>query len=302
MVKETPDIDNAADNVENVDSKDNMVDVNGNGKLLNVEENKENLNKNDNETNNNEDNNLVCCVCGKNENVKRCSGCKVAHYCSKDCQNSHWEYHSVYCQAIVDLQHLERAKLYGTSTVRQPSGLTGRTKRRMVDLVGKKPKIQCWLDDQKNEMLWDSGSQVTLVDRLWLNMKYPGKEIQSVSQFMDGRFKDFKLSAANSTEIKYDGVVVMDFGLKQGKVAFEVPVLVSSEPIAEPILGYNVLQHYVLDATEDELADLKECVMSDRQEEFESLVSLIQENADDSDFLAEIKASGDVTIPAGHKK
>ena len=27
---------------------------------------------------------FLCCVCGKNEGVKRCSGCKSAHYCSKD--------------------------------------------------------------------------------------------------------------------------------------------------------------------------------------------------------------------------
>ena len=242
MTEDTPEVADmgSVGNGKEIGDENNEVFDIGNVDNEIEDENIEN-DKNENDEVTENDKKLICCVCGEEENVKRCGGCKAAHYCSKDCQNSHWEYHSLYCQAIVDLEHLERCKLYGTKTVRQPSGLTGRTKRRMVDLVGEKPKIQCWFDDEKAEMLWDTGSQVTLVDRPWLNERYPQKEILPVSQFLDGKYKHFKLSAANSSEIKYDGVVLMDFGLKHGKVAFDVPVLVSSDPIAECILGYNVI-------------------------------------------------------------
>ena len=120
-------VDKSKEGEEVVDGDKSIEENNGN------KNDKVENDKNEQVTENNKK--LMCCVCGVEENVKRCSGCKAAHYCSKECQHSHWEHHSVYCQAIVDLEHLERCKLYGSKTVRQPSGLTGRTKRRMVYLV-----------------------------------------------------------------------------------------------------------------------------------------------------------------------
>mmetsp|Transcript_2003 Transcript_2003/g.3112 ORF Transcript_2003/g.3112 Transcript_2003/m.3112 type:complete len:412 (-) Transcript_2003:23-1258(-) len=32
----------------------------------------------------------ICCVCGKNKDIKRCSKCKERWYCGRDCQRHHW--------------------------------------------------------------------------------------------------------------------------------------------------------------------------------------------------------------------
>ena len=41
----------------------------------------------------------VCCVCGSSKDVRCCGNCKAAKYCSKGCQQEHWSYHSVCCNA-----------------------------------------------------------------------------------------------------------------------------------------------------------------------------------------------------------
>ena len=50
------------------------------------------------------------------------------------------------------------------------------------------------------------------------------------------------MQAANKTKINLDGVILLDFGVDgvENEEGFVVPVVVSSEDLGEPILGYNV--------------------------------------------------------------
>lgn len=41
-----------------------------------------------------------CTMCGKQVPVHRCTACKVARYCSVDCQKAHWPKHKHQCNAI----------------------------------------------------------------------------------------------------------------------------------------------------------------------------------------------------------
>ena len=61
----------------------------------------------------------ICCVCGSSDEVRCCGGCRATRYCSKICQMSHREDHAVYCNAIYELEELEKGKLYGERSVRQ---------------------------------------------------------------------------------------------------------------------------------------------------------------------------------------
>ena len=55
-----------------------------------------------------------CCVCGSQENVRRCGNCKLTSYCSKKCQKEHFSHHSQYCSIIVDLVKVETfQRLFG---------------------------------------------------------------------------------------------------------------------------------------------------------------------------------------------
>ena len=241
----------------------------------------------------------VCCVCGSSDDVRCCGNCKAAKYCSKGCQRKHWEHHSVYCGAIVDLEQLEKEKFYRNKTVRQ-NQINSKVRLKMLKLVGNKPKIRCRLDGKSTEMLWDTGSQVSLVDKRWVNQHFPDKEILPVADFLER--EDLKLCAANNSEIQFEGVVLLKFGLKDGEDKFEVPMLVSKSSIAEPILGYNVIEELVLDGGDDDHKLLHSCFHSVRTFKIEAFVALIQDQASSPDFLSEVKVPESLTVPAGHRR
>ncbi len=239
-----------------------------------------------------------CVVCGAVGGLKSCGGCKSTHYCSEACQKSHWSYHAVYCHAVTDLEKLEKQKKYGDKTVRQAQVDDG-TRRKVLKLVGNKPKIRCYFDEKESELLWDTGSMVSIVDRPWAKKRFPDKLILPVSMFVD---EQLRLTAANSTEIKFDGVLLLDFGLEEGKAEFSVPVLVSSTPISEPILGFNVIEDFVINGNAEDHQRLQSCFVTGRPINVAPLVSVIQKNAANPDFIAEVKTPDDVVVPAGHKK
>ena len=190
---------------------------------------------------------VIPCLNCKMPGVLRCTQCKAARYCSKECQRQTQHKHGMICASIVELERMQKEDRYRERTVRQ-NQLNQKIKLKLVKLVGRKPKLQCYVSGMKMEVLWDTGSMVSLADRLWVAANFPDNEILPVADFLDG--EELKLSAANSTEIMFDGVILVTFGLEEGKDLFVVPVLVSSQPMAEPILGFNVIEHLVLEGSE----------------------------------------------------
>ena len=118
-----------------------------------------------------------CAACGfDGEGVLRCSHCRSTHYCSIGCQLSHRSHHKVYCGAIASLEEMEKEKLYRGFSVRQ-SQVDFRTKKKLIRLVGEKPVVACILGDKKTDVLWDTGSMVSLVDRKWLAKNFSDWDI-----------------------------------------------------------------------------------------------------------------------------
>ena len=149
----------------------------------------------------------------------------------------------MYCNAIVDLKKLETKKLYHNRTVRQIQ-TDYKSQKKMMNLVGNKPMINCRLGGKDFEMLWDTGSMVSLVDRRWARKNFPDAKMHSVSDFLEER-EELSVRAANSTAIQFDGVILLEFSLEGGGEGFLVPVVVASAEIAEPILGYNVIEYLI---------------------------------------------------------
>jgi hypothetical protein len=196
---------------------------------------------------------VKCCVCTKTENVLRWSGCHATHYCSKECQIAHKEHHAVYCSHIVELEKIEKCKMYGKKTVHQRQDDL-KLRRKIMKLVGEKPMLRCRLGEEETEMLWDTGSMISMVDRRWVRRLFPDEVIFPVSAFLD---KELHVQAANETTIQFDGVVLLDFKLSDEDEGFVVPLLVSSGKISDPILGYNVIEYLVLEGTEEQRKALK---------------------------------------------
>ena len=243
---------------------------------------------------------LPCCVCGSTENVRCCGRCKATRYCSKDCQESHYQYHEVYCKAIQDLEKYEKDRIYSGATVREKQ-LDFWKHSKIVKLVGRKPILRCYLGGKQMDVLWDTGAMISMVSRRWLKRHFPDLAILPVSEFLEG--EKLTIRAANRGKIPYDGVVVLNFTLNEGDEGFFVPVLVTSQELSEPIIGYNVVEHLVISGSEEDRCKLQACLISNKplENNWEPLIALIEKQASSPDFLGEIKASDFLEVPAGCK-
>ena len=128
---------------------------------------------------------VVSCLNCDSPGVLRCSHCKSARYCSKECQLKTQHHHKKLCASIVELERRQREQRYREKTVRQ-NQLNQKIKLKLVKLVGRKPNIQCYVDGKRMEMLWDTGSMVSLADRVWVAANFPDNEILPVADFLDG--------------------------------------------------------------------------------------------------------------------
>ena len=182
----------------------------------------------------------VCCVCSKSGVMMRCGKCKIGRYCSKLCQKKHFPSHTLYYNAISNLEEFELRKLYRDHTVREEQ-IDSKIRRKLIRLIGEKPMLKCRLGGKNEEVLWDTGSMISLVDTKWVKKQFPDKMLHSVDDFLENEV--LQIQAANSSEISFEGVMLSDFCLQNDSKTVTVPFLVTSQEINERILGYNVIEY-----------------------------------------------------------
>ena len=56
---------------------------------------------------------------------------------------------------------------------------------QIAPLVGKKCLIDCHIQGQGIQSLWDSGSQVTIIDELWKEVHLPRTRLRDISEILD---------------------------------------------------------------------------------------------------------------------
>lgn len=100
--------------------------------------------------------NCLCCgVSATCQELKVCSSCKTGTYCSKICQAQHWSKHKKQCRSE---DCLKACISHTARKDRQP---------QLVNLVGKCCIIDCYIQGSKTQALWDTGSQVSIVNEKW---------------------------------------------------------------------------------------------------------------------------------------
>lgn len=82
----------------------------------------------------------------------------------------------------------------------------------VTSLVGKQCLVTCYLNGHKTEALWDTGSQVCIVDRQWKNQYIPGVKVREASEVTEAT-DNLNLVAANSSSMPYEGWVEITFNL-----------------------------------------------------------------------------------------
>ena len=150
-----------------------------------------------------------CVACGKKcKKVIKCETCVSGCYCSKNCRDGHvsTDEHQLLCISIQQLEEIQMNKRLAALPIREKNQVS--LKRKLVSLVGEKPIVNCFIDGQKSEALWDTGAMVSVVNTDWLAEKYPCAEIQSIQQFLEG--DSLHLVTANNSPISIRGVVVLN--------------------------------------------------------------------------------------------
>ncbi|KAL9964944.1 hypothetical protein ACROYT_G028661 [Oculina patagonica] len=175
------------------------------------------------------------------EAFDRCSNCKAVRYCSRKCQQKHWEQHKTLCQAISFLEE-RKSRENREKTGVFVSHLSPQEHAQVVRLVGRKCSVKCLLNGVETEALWDTGAQVSIVSRSWLRRCLPGCDIRDIAELlgMDG----LDLKAANGTDLPYEGWVELTFNLIENDFdhTVKVPFLVAKDTLDMPIVGFNVIE------------------------------------------------------------
>ena len=154
------------------------------------------------------------------------------------------EEHQKYCAAICMLEEIEwekkkKALVCGVDAEKLPIKL----KRKLVKLVGERPTLKFLLNNKNVEGLWDTGAMVSLLEETFVGEHFPDAKIQTIAEFL-GK-EELKLTVANKKEMNVTGVVVLEFGVEGTPDMFEIPFLVTNEPLSQPILGYNTIEYLV---------------------------------------------------------
>lgn len=114
----------------------------------------------------------------------------------------------------------------------------------MAPLIGKKHLVDCYIQNKKTRALWDSGSQVTIIDEEWWGENLPGVKLRDIKELLEAD-NTLDITAANGESMPYIGWVEVTFRLaSEGAPETEivVPTLVMKDAsLARPIIGSNVI-------------------------------------------------------------
>ena len=166
-------------------------------------------------------------------------------YCSKKCQQAHWKDHKSICCTIKELLRQNRESTKHDSDaerVNYVSHLTPKQRAKVARLIGNKCLISCILSGKQANALFETGTQVSVASKPWLEANLPDYMLHDISDLLLDQKLDLK--AANGTEIKYIGWTPIEFHLsnsgEENKIT--VPFLVTETDINPPIVGFNVIE------------------------------------------------------------
>ena len=115
-----------------------------------------------------------------------------------------------------------------------------------IQLIGRRIEVTSTIQGVRTTALWDSGSQVSLVSRTWLdeNLQHDKIRIQSVVDLISHRLT---LEGVRRTEIPYLGYVSLTFklGCEEKTKEVSAPFLVTKKELKTPIVGSNLIEHVV---------------------------------------------------------
>lgn len=142
------------------------------------------------------------------------------------------------------------------NSVQLKSHLNGK-QERTAKLVGRRCLVQGSVGGVDTTVLWDTGSQVSIVGAGWKRKHLPDVEVRPVEELLEQGVLD--LVAAHGTEIPYEGWIGVNFNFspKETLGMIDKPVLVhilvTSSSLERPIIGFNVIEELALRKDADQI-------------------------------------------------
>lgn len=144
--------------------------------------------------------------------------------------------------------------------------------------------LTCYLNGVKTDMLLDSGAQVTIVGKDWLETHLPEITVQSLEDLLPD--VPLRITAANGTDVPFEGwaEILMEIkSAKHGQVAIQVPMLVSQNCVSGLLLGFNVIEEIILESLKNpgsvSLSDLLAEALKLHQDTAKTIVSVVSGTA-----------------------
>ena len=226
-----------------------------------------------------------------------CKICDTGQFCSTKCAENH-KNHKEFCPIIASVQQIESEKVRRNSIdVVDSEKLPYKLKKKLISLVGVKPVAKLFLNGTEIDGLWDTGAQVSMMSKDFLQLNFPGVEVQPVRDFIQQ--ETLKVKAANQTELELDGIAVLDFGTKSESSLFQIPFLITPEKLSTAIIGYNTIEELVLNHKNVDLpvvvSTIITCLSAEKAEAF---VNIIEAGGEISEISREARISKNYEIPA----
>ena len=195
-----------------------------------------------------------CASCGQQESedyqLKVCGNCQTTMYCSLECQRKNYHVHRSVCKTIktVNTHLIEKSQNQNFNTLESIRGqvfeLSPKTKSKVCKLVGDKCLVNVVMDQVEQQVLWDTGAQVSLVDEKWVEANRLDKKVRPLQELFD---RDLVIKSASGDELVHTGWIDMNVSIKSDKQGVSVPFLVTKVELDKPILGFNVIREFMND-------------------------------------------------------
>uniref|UniRef100_A0A8C1WAH7 Gypsy retrotransposon integrase-like protein 1 n=1 Tax=Cyprinus carpio TaxID=7962 RepID=A0A8C1WAH7_CYPCA len=190
--------------------------------------------------------------------TRRCTQCEQSNpegrceHCYKCGSSEHW---AAGCRKRT-VTNVTSSKIEITSDIIESlprAGLSeapwSNKQEKTASLVGRKCLVKCSLGGVNTSVLWDTGSQVSIVGSEWKKRHLPDTEVRPVRELLEEG--ELNLTAANGTSIPYEGWMEVEFCLsgntetEGGGTHLLAPILITSSELEKPIIGFNVIEELV---------------------------------------------------------
>ena len=173
--------------------------------------------------------------------------------------------------------------------------LTPKQHEKIVGLVGNRCSINCQLNGKMVEALWDTGFQISIGSEAFLRENFRETEIRDISDLISA---NLNLTAANGSAIPYQGWVELEFQVAHEAETLAVPFLIAKESLYLPLIGYNIIEHFInLDSKYATADSLNATFPNADHNKLSTLINFVQTNSIDTDLCSVKTNKHDSVIP-----